>query len=67
MTGSSDLPRRLAQDAEHVDLPAWPGEFTIGERDPSETLRLPNGAPPHPIAGCGGGGTYPRQPAVSLR
>ncbi|GAA2404468.1 hypothetical protein GCM10010420_34970 [Streptomyces glaucosporus] len=58
MTASDDLLRRIENDPVLAGLLAWPGDFDIGRRDPVEDLRLPTGMPLHPVAGCGGGGTY---------
>ncbi|MGI5349080.1 hypothetical protein ACQEU8_12925 [Streptomyces sp. CA-250714] len=58
MTASDDLLHRIENDPALAELLVWPGDFDIERRDPVEELRLPNGMPLYPIAGCGAGGTY---------
>ncbi|MFJ6515030.1 hypothetical protein ACIQMO_13275 [Streptomyces sp. NPDC091406] len=57
MTASDALLRRLEQDSSLAAALAWPGDFDVDRRDPSEDLVLPSGRPLHPVAGCGAGGT----------
>jgi hypothetical protein len=58
MTASEDLLRQLEQDPTLAGALAWPGDFDIDRRDPVEAVVLPSGAPLHPMAGDGAGGTY---------
>ncbi len=58
MTASDALLRRIEQNPSLAASLVCPGDFDIDRRDPIDDLVLPTGAPLHPIAGCGAGGTY---------
>lgn len=58
MTASDALLHRIERDPSLAATLAWPVDFDIARRDPVEDLVLPSGERPHPVAGCGAGGTY---------
>lgn len=58
MTASDALLRRIERDPSLAAALARVGDFDIKRREPVEDLVLPSGERPHPIAGCGAGGTY---------
>ncbi|MEU8640644.1 hypothetical protein AB0C91_01850 [Streptomyces sp. NPDC048674] len=58
MTASDALLRWIEQNPSLAASLVCPGDFDIDRRDPIDDLVLPAGAPLHPIAGCGAGGTY---------
>ncbi|MFI5810274.1 hypothetical protein ACIA7S_04745 [Streptomyces sp. NPDC051643] len=58
MTASDALLRRIEQNPSLSASLVCLGDFDIDRRDPIDDLVLPTGAPLHPIAGCGAGGTY---------
>ncbi|WP_327234685.1 hypothetical protein OG349_12570 [Streptomyces sp. NBC_01317] len=58
MTASDALLLRIEQNPSLYASLVCPADFDIDRRDPIDDLVLPTGAPLHPIAGCGAGGTY---------
>lgn len=58
MNASDALLARIRSDPALSGYLEWPGDFDITRLDPVEEMRLPNGNPLEPVAGCGGGGTY---------
>lgn len=58
MNASDALLARIRTDHVLSGYLEWPGDFDVTRLDPLEELRLPDGGPLEPVAGCGGGGTY---------
>ncbi|WP_017589442.1 hypothetical protein [Nocardiopsis ganjiahuensis] len=58
MNASDALLTRIRTDHVLAGYLEWPGDFDVTRLDPVEELRLPDGSPLEPVAGCGGGGTY---------
>lgn len=58
MNASDALLDRIRADRVLSGYLEWPGDFDISRLDPVDELRLPDGSPLEPVAGCGGGGTY---------